>query len=784
MSSISSSTYASVGTSSNGGISGLMSGMDTDAMVTALLSATQAKIDAKTGEKAQLEMKQELYRQVIDSINNFKNSFFDTSYGSSLTTNLASSSFWNSLTSNVTGLGNIDVVSTSSSATANSSYEIAVKQLATTTSLSTGNTLSGDNSITGAQLTDDMLSSLANSADLTLDIDVNGSATSITIDLNGCSSTTEVSDKISAALVSAGIDTDSVSVSADGGTLAITSQAGTTVSVDKDNSDDLALQYTGLTSTTSTDKTETTTEEVDGEDVETETVLSTTLTATNAGDFSSNVIDFTLSYDGVSKTITLNNLVASDPSVGLTADDVLSSLQAEVKEAFGSYVDVSLTADNELKFSVAADETGHELKITGIDANDIGFVPGSTSLFDTNNTLESLGVSNYDFSINGVDFSFGADTTIASMISTINKSNAGVTMSYSSISDRIKIEANETGAGYDIEIDEADGGILGTLFGVDSANLSSNVEQGNDALLTINGVDTSRSSNTFEIDGITMTVTEVSSHTTETTIEEVRQSTGERDESGSLIYEYVEVEVENKIYDTSTVTTARDVDTIVEGVQAFIDGYNELIAELNDLVGADKTYRDYAPLTDAQKAEMSETEITLWNEKTNEGLLSNDTYINTFLSQMRSALYQSGGSGNLAIYQFGITTSSDYTDNGKLVFDESAFRSAYSSNAVDIADLFTNTVDGLASSLMSAMSSIANESSGSPGTLVSIAGIKGSTSESTCSYYTQLQTLSSRITTLQAQYETEKTRYWSQFTTMETTLSNYNTQSSLFTQTY
>ncbi|MFI3114687.1 MAG: flagellar filament capping protein FliD [Clostridia bacterium] len=783
MSSISSSTYASVGTSSNGGISGLMSGMDTDAMVTALLSATQAKIDAKTGEQAQLEMKQELYRQVIDSINNFKNSFFDTSYGSSLTTNLASSSFWNSLTSNVTGLGNIDVVSTSSSATANSSYEIAVKQLATTTSLSTGNTLSGDNSIIGSELTSDMLSSLANSADLTLDIDVNGSATSITIDLNGCSSTTEVSDKISAALVSAGIDTDSVSVSADGGTLAITSQAGTTVSVDKDNSDDLALQYTGLTSTTSTDKTETTTEEVDGEDVETETVLSTTLTATNAGDFSSNVIDFTLSYDGVSKTITLNNLVASDPSVGLTADDVLSSLQAEVKEAFGSYVDVSLTADNELKFSVAADETGHELKITGIDANDIGFVPGSTSLFDTNNTLESLGVSNYDFSINGVDFSFGADTTIASMISTINKSNAGVTMSYSSISDRIKIEANETGAGYDIEIDEADGGILGTLFGVDSANLSSNVEQGNDALLTINGVDTSRSSNTFEIDGITMTVTEVSSSSTQTVTE--KTLTESYDEmTGETSYEVNEVEVEKTVYDTSTITTARDVDKIVEGVQAFIDGYNELIAELNDLVGADKTYRDYAPLTDAQKAEMSETEITLWNEKTNEGLLSNDTYINTFLSQMRSALYQSGGSGNLAIYQFGIETSSDYTDNGKLVFDEATFRSAYASNAVDIADLFTNTVDGLASSLMSAMTSIANESSGSPGTLVSIAGIKGSTTESTCSYYSQLATLSSRIETLQAQYETEKTRYWSQFTTMETTLSNYNTQSSLFTQTY
>ena len=84
-----------------------------------------------------------------------------------------------------------------------------------------------------------------------------------------------------------------------------------------------------------------------------------------------------------------------------------------------------------------------------------------------------------------------------------------------------------------------------------------------------------------------------------------------------------------------TITVSQDTDKMMDGIKEFVDEYNKLVKTLNDYLDEDASYRDYQPLTAAQKKEMSEREIELWEEKAKEGLLRRDSTIETFLQQMR-----------------------------------------------------------------------------------------------------------------------------------------------------
>ena len=99
-----------------------------------------------------------------------------------------------------------------------------------------------------------------------------------------------------------------------------------------------------------------------------------------------------------------------------------------------------------------------------------------------------------------------------------------------------------------------------------------------------------------------------------------------------------------------------------------------------------------------------------------------------------------------------------------------------------IIQLFTDPEEGLSTKLSTIINDTAKTSSGSPGTLVQIAGVKGLASEKDNSLYDQLKAIDNKIATLKRTYEMEKTRYWKQFTTMEQLISNMNTQSSYLAQ--
>ena len=80
-----------------------------------------------------------------------------------------------------------------------------------------------------------------------------------------------------------------------------------------------------------------------------------------------------------------------------------------------------------------------------------------------------------------------------------------------------------------------------------------------------------------------------------------------------------------------------DVDAVVDKIKEFVNMYNELVDELNSAL-REEVYRDFPPLTDEQRAELSDKEIEMWEEKAKSGLLRSDSIVSGILSEMRLAL--------------------------------------------------------------------------------------------------------------------------------------------------
>ncbi len=631
--------------SSNNGFSGMISGMDTDSLVEKLLSGTQSKIDKQKGLKTQTEWKIENYRDVITQINSFSSKYFNTAFGASSKNNLASSAFFNAMTSKVTGGNAVKIISSAAGASTED-MNIIVKQLASKAKLSSSVNVSGESVLKGGKVDVEQIKSV---------IDTNGEFT------------------------------------------------------------------------------------------------------------------FTLTLDGAQKAITLKAEDITDADGNITEDSVISALETEVSQKFGGYVKVNVAeVDGSKNLSLEVDfngEKGHELKVTGSNAAALGFEPGASTRISTSSKLSELGLSgdSFSFQINGENFSFTGENTVADVINAVNKSDAGVKLSYSSISDSFSIEATESGSKFGINITETSGDFLSKIFGSDKfengALKADAVVAGKDAIVSINGNEFSRTSNNFTIDGVTLQLTDVSAQ--------------KYDAAGNVIG-----------YEETTVSTERDTEAIFNTIKSFVEDYNKMLDKLNGYIYEEPNYRKYAPLTDAQRDEMTESQIEKWEEKSKQGLLYGDSTIRTFLQQMRSALYTKSTTSKVALYDIGIETSSNKDDRGKLVIDEEALKKALETNADEVEKLFVGT-NGLADKLTNIMDRTAKVSAADPGELVRIAGAKESKATQTQStLFNELRRIDERISVLNTRYNKEKDRYWKQFNAMETIISNYSAQSAYLGQQF
>ena len=224
---------------------------------------------------------------------------------------------------------------------------------------------------------------------------------------------------------------------------------------------------------------------------------------------------------------------------------------------------------------------------------------------------------------------------------------------------------------------KTDGPILKGLERIE--NLKQSMEEGRNAKIEVsygNGiyVDLERSSNTFNLEGLTVTVSGVFGGEYKT---ENGKETWVRDTSQAV-----------------TFSAKADVDAAVERVKSFMEDFNTMISEINGQVTA-RPDGSYGPLTDEQKAEMDETSIENWEKKAKQGILFNDDVIRDLSASTQGILskFMSYGVNYQDLEKIGITYSEDYLDGGTLVFDESKFRSAMESDPELVSNIFTGGGD-------------------------------------------------------------------------------------------
>lgn len=121
--------------------------------------------------------------------------------------------------------------------------------------------------------------------------------------------------------------------------------------------------------------------------------------------------------------------------------------------------------------------------------------------------------------------------------------------------------------------------------------------------------------------------------------------------------------------ETAAITVSNDVDTAVEKVTKFIDAYNDALGNINTKLHETRTYDKsnhcykYQPLTDAEKEEMTDTQIEKWETLAKKGIMANESLLQTLAYNLRTTFNDILHNGEGVKIGSGVTRSSLSTLN-------------------------------------------------------------------------------------------------------------------------
>lgn len=808
LSSLTSSTSPNSTSYVSAGISGLASGLDTDSLIDAMTINTRSKIAKNKQKLTTLGWQQTAYQSISSQLIAFANKY--TSYSSS--TNLCSSSFYSKYTGSVISSTNSNKVSVSGTSSSSANISIcAVKQLAAQASLKSSGVASSQSLSTEAISFED--ADVSTIAGKSLAITYGNDKYYITLDSESgvCESAEDAAALINKALANKNLKSqtddrstlgDVLSVSAnEDGSLCFTAQSGNSNSIKISGGNSTLLSALGLTNLESKETLITS----DGTSGSVINVNDLRETQTFAQRLSGKSLTF--NYNGTAKTITFN-----DTSSVTDLASLQSYLQTKIDTAFGSKrISVNTTAEDGISFATTNAYTGTEdttstLSIstgsTGLLGENgvFGISAGTSNRINTNATLAECGLAssvasgNYAITINGITISsytnadgdtvdFDETTSLQDIMNAINNSDANVTISYSSSTDKFTIKSDEEGASGSVSVTEPANGndLAAVLFGtttdantgITSYNGTSTV--GQDAIVLIdydgNGgndpIEITRGNNEINIDGLKLTLSGAFGY----------------DTNGAYIEDTQAVQI----------TSSINSENIVSAIKTMVEEYNAIIEAVNTTY-TEKPNRDYKPLTDEQKKDMSESAITAWETKAKVGVLFGDTSLMSLSSELRTVFSYNRTDG-LSWSSIGISTSSDYSENGKVTLDEDALVSALQTNPDSVKQLFTSpgtvtttpsgtkttTNVGAMTKMSTILTKYAKTTGATKGILLQLAGNEASaTSLLSNNIQTQMDLINKTIDNLNDKLKTQEKRYQAKFTALEVAISKMNSQSSAF----
>lgn len=370
----------------------------------------------------------------------------------------------------------------------------------------------------------------------------------------------------------------------------------------------------------------------------------------------------------------------------------------------------------------------------------------------TLSALKASGQINYTPDVSGnITFTVnGASITLNETIDTLDSMAAA-------ISSMANVDVYLDSITGELSITSQTGGVMASGDLLSNFNLSAG---GTNAYVKINGIYTTRGSNTFTENGVEIKLNAPTGGT------------------------------------STTLNVVTNTDKIVETIKSFIKDYNDVLDTVNGKINEER-FRKFLPLSAEEKKEMKEDEIKLWEEKAKSGMLRRESSLSTMVSDMRLASMTSvtinGVQVNMA--SFGITTGK-WQERGKLVIDdETKLRQAIEANPEQLMKFFTqpttetdpklkisptNPDNGLFNRLSNTVMTALDAISRNAGTS------KYSTDKTTpfsdsSVIADQLLTLKRQIDSTNNRLNIIETRYYKQFTAMETAMARFNGQSvSLF----
>lgn len=856
--SISSNSYSS--TSSIYGtrnvLSGLASGMDTEAMIQNSVAGYQTKLDTLNQQLEKLTWKQDAYRTITDKMIDMSQKY--TSYSSK--TNLYSQSYFDQAVSEPQG-ANASKVSATGAPQGGANVSItSVDQLATAakyTATAVGLGFTGaTNSVMWYQNASALEGGTLSVAVTTKGTDTNGRPTEsvknleIKLDNQIYNSVEELGSDLKTKLqteLGAGF---TVNYSSNMGVLSFESadekKSVSVTGVSGALKNFGSIQGDGVSFMLDTDKEPGDLSVARGEHLAGKSI--------------------NVQVDGVTQTLTLSDDLKNIQNPNTLKETVRAELQKQLDDNFGkvdgkSKVTVSFEKNGALKF----DSVGNsKIRADGKDAAfALGIGKGYTSYLDTSRTLGDLlpegafGESGQqELVINGTLVgSYSKDDTLATVLNDISRSGAGVTASFSALTDQFQFTSKETGVAGKISFDSdlakslfsratdpgsvklstlENGAIfngaaqitlkkttgesvnledldfndsstledlrnklnssgLGEIVSYDKNTGAYSISSAVQASITVNRIGSSQQ---FDLNSLFQGSEGISYESGQ----DAKVNVLVNDEPKSIIrsnntfeLEGMNVTVKETFAENTgdvTFKSNANAEGILEGIRGFVSDYNELVKSIHEGFATrpaeknSKTHATYEPLTEKDKEGMSDSAIEKYEEKAKQGILFGDTNLSQLYSRLTNMV--SSGSNARELQNIGITTT--YADGvTTLQIDEQKLTRALESDAGNVADIFNRTSSsngskaaGLMTTFKSVMDEYASTSSASPGVLVREAGTKrSSNSLLNNNVQNRITSLEEKISNWQTKMSAKIDYYSRQFTALEKLMSTMNNQSSM-----
>ncbi len=813
----SSSTSSIYGSRNTNIISGLASGMDTESMIEGMVQSYQQKIISLQQSKTKLQWQQSAYQSISDKLVEFSRKY--SSYSS--TTNLNSQSFFKNAVITTTGGKYADLITatgkSSSQITINSVKQLASAARYSSSKLDSGavgSAVDRSQPVVVSQMSGSLTINYGanQSIELTFDTNEDFSQADGTLDVNKFQEA--LNKKLSEQTLK---DDNGDIVSADKlieinvgakGTVELKNKAtnGDSVTIGgaygkfADMVTDLDSAVKDESSTFQMDRDK---QVVDKSQIKAEYLSGKTFSVTLNGQtkkitlgdvvrkdgegwsdavkrtvqegldkaFGENRVQVGMNGGAISfQTLDSEGKVSQSDTFAIYAEDSAAGeiLFGEGNTSLTSYVDVSKKLSQLGTFDAAKGTLtvgGATLQGKAIKVEKEDWVVEDGKIYDKDgNLLDEEGyrvnkdgerLYEFDMTVNGVKIgTYTQDTALETITNDINaNSEAGVSVSYSKLTNEFVFTAKSTGSAEKIDIGE---GLGQALFGD-----SSNYEKGTDAVFTatVNGkqMEYTRSSNTADLDGMTVTF-------------EGTFNVDGKEEGADV-----------------TFTTKTDTDTVFNAIKSMVDDYNAMVTEIkkaySDMPLQKSNGSKYEPLTSEDEEGMTESEIEAYEEKAKTGILFMDRDLSSLYSALRDAVVSSGADGAY-LRSIGINTS--YEDGLTTIsLDEKALREALETDLDGVANAFNKSkengaaTDGLMTKIQEVTDRYAATTGAVKGILIEKAGSKyAPTAALDNTILDQMKELDKQISTWQSKMSDKVDYYTNKFTQLEMLINQMNSQSS------